>query len=64
MLKMSYKKFSIFPANIDNIGYFYDYNINKLDKYLYSTDIICKNLNFYINNNDYEIILLGFLYND
>jgi hypothetical protein len=69
------KKFAIFPANmyiqylvclgldISNISYYYDNNNNKLDKLLYGTNIICKNLNFFIENNDYEIILLGFLYN-
>lgn len=46
-----------------NIYYYYDNNINKLDKYLYGTDITCKNLDFFIKNNEYEIILLGFLYN-
>lgn len=69
-------KFVIFPANmyiqyliclgldITKIKYFYDNNINKLDKFLYGTDIVCKNLDYFIINNDYEIILLGFLYND
>jgi hypothetical protein len=69
------KKFAIFPANmyiqyleclgldISYISYYYDNNNNKLDKYLYGTNIICKNLDFFIENNNYEIILLGFLYN-
>ena len=69
------KKFALFPCNmyiqyliclgldISKIKYFYDNNKNKLNKYLYGTDIICKDLNFYINNNEYEIILFGFLYN-
>jgi hypothetical protein len=73
--KSNNKKFAIFPSNMyiqyliclglntDKIEYFYDNNNNKLDKYLYGTNIICKNLNFYIENNEYEIILLGFLYN-
>jgi hypothetical protein len=71
----SNKKFAIFPANMyiqylislgldtKNIYYFYDNNINKLNKYLYGTEIICKNLDFFIKNNEYQIILLGFLYN-
>ena len=73
--KLNNKKFAIFPSNMyiqyliclglytNKIQYFYYNNINKLDKYLYGTNIICKNLNFYIENNDYKIILLGFLYN-
>ncbi len=72
----SNKKFAIFPANMyiqylislgldtNKISYFYDNNINKLDKYLYGTNIICKNLDFFIKNNEFEIILLGFLYNN
>ena len=70
------KKFAIFPANmyiqylismgldVKNISYFYDNNKNKLDKYLYGTDILCKNLDYFVSKNEYEIILLGFLYND
>jgi hypothetical protein len=70
------KKFAIFPANmyiqylismgldVKNISYFYDNNKNKLDKYLYGTDILCKNLDYFVSNNEYEIILLGFLYNN
>jgi hypothetical protein len=74
--KMNNKKFAIFPANmyiqylimlglnIDKINYFYDNNNEKYNKYLYGTTILCKNLNFFIENNDHEIILLGFLYNN
>lgn len=69
------KKFALFPCNmyvqylvtlglnIKNIEYFYDNSVSKLDQYLYGTNIICKNLDFYVENNEYEIILLGFLYN-
>ena len=75
-IKNNCKKFVIFPSNlyiqyliclglnISDINYFYDNNLNKLDKFLYRTDIMCKNLDYFVSNNEYEIILLGFLYND
>jgi len=75
-INTSNNKLAIFPANmyiqyliclgldVNNISYFYDNNKNKTDKYLYGTNIICKNLEYFISNNEYEIILLGFLYND
>jgi hypothetical protein len=53
-----------FGLNINKVSYYYDNNINKLDKFLYGTNITCKNLDFFIKNNEYEIILLGGLYNN
>ena len=55
----------MFGLNISKIKYFYDNNKNKNNKLLYGTNIICKNLDFFIENkkDNYKIILLGFLYN-
>jgi hypothetical protein len=67
-------KYALFPGNLyiqylimfglktDNVNYVYDNNENKKDKYLYGTNLICKDLEFF-KNKDYCIILLGFLYN-
>jgi len=67
-------KYAIFPCNhyiqylytfgleINKIDYLYDNNINKFNKKLYGTNLICKNIDFFKNNN-IKIILIGSLYN-
>ena len=52
-----------FGLNISNIKYFYDNNNNKNNKYLYGTNIMCKNIDFF-KTKDYTIILCGYLYNN
>jgi hypothetical protein len=71
----NHRSLALFPGNLyiqylhslglqlRNIDFFYDNNVNKLDKCLYGTNISCKNLEFFISNKGYTIILLGFLYN-
>jgi hypothetical protein len=67
-------KYAIFPCNhyiqylfifgleIHKIDYLFDNNINKFDKILYGTNLICKNLDFF-SNNKIKMILIGSLYN-
>jgi hypothetical protein len=52
-----------FGLNVTNIKYLYDNNIEKFNKILYGTNLICKNLDFFINSN-ITIILIGNLYNN
>jgi hypothetical protein len=68
-------KYAVFPGNLyiqylimlglnlDSVEFLYDNNTSKKDKFLYGTHLICKNIDFFIENNDYVIILLGFIYN-
>lgn len=51
-----------FGFDVTNIKYMYDNNINKNNKYMNGTNLICKNLDFYINS-DFNICLLVSLYN-
>ena len=68
--------FAIFPCNHyiqylitfglehNKIEYLYDNNILKNNKILYGTKLVCKNINFFKNNNHITIILIGSIYNN
>jgi hypothetical protein len=56
--------FIMFGLNKEKIKYLYDNNIDKNNKYLYGTNIMCKNLDFFIENNNYIILLIGSVYNN
>lgn len=51
-----------FGFDITNIKYMYDNNINKNNKYMNGTKLMCKNLDFFINSN-FSICLIVSLYN-
>jgi len=53
----------LFGLKIERINYLYDNNIDKNNKYLYGTKLMCKNLSFFVENNSYIIILAGSVYN-
>lgn len=54
----------LFGLKTEKIKYLYDNNIDKYNKCLYGTKLICKNLDFFIKNNKYTIILVGNIYNN